>query len=251
MTAPHRPRVLAAEARKVRGSAALPLAALAPLAIVALYVVLVLLDELDPAERGWAFVGQGAVMMWTSFLLPLLVALLAAVLARIEHDAGGWTRAFSEPVPRARLYLAKLGVLAALVALGSGVLAVGLALTLAGLDAALAPGPAAGPVPSLGTVLGWTGRAAVAVLPLLALHHALSARRPGLALPIGLAYVATMAAQFASGSDGWVVWPWAYPMMAVGGADPNHRALALGLAVAVGAAVAAVGAWDAARRDVV
>lgn len=243
-------RTLRAEILKLRRTRAVWLALGAPLAVVALYVLLILTGGADPVRIGWDGTASALLVLWAMLMLPLYAALLAAFINGVDHGARGWKHLFALPVPRWSIHGAKLVVALALAALSSLVLAAGVIVMIAALKATGSGAPEAGAVPYRLVIEG-AARTYVGALFVLAVHHAFSLRVRGFEWPLGIGIVATIFATQAVGSpDYWPFLPWTYPAVTVGVDDPSAPYWAMGLSAAGAVLVALLSAWDVQRRDI-
>jgi len=173
-----------------------------------LVAVLMSSDGSIPGLGEWQGAYQAAVIQYAWLFYPLLAGVFAALLCRVEHIGGGWKQAFTLPVRRSRVYLAKYLLLAALLAATSAVFAlgfVGLGLLRGFTDAV----PWA--VLARSVAAGW-----VAVLPLAALQLWISSRWKSFGAALALNVCFTLPAIFAAQSSEFGPWyPWAQPMLAM------------------------------------
>ncbi len=96
-------RAISAEALKLRRTLTLWTTVAAPLLVVLFQFFNFLERGAAVARPGadlWSAYARGALTLWSLFMLPLLVALQAALLAAVEHGSGGWRRLFALPAPR-------------------------------------------------------------------------------------------------------------------------------------------------------
>jgi len=124
-------RCLHAETLKLRRTMALWVVLAAPLLVHALILALFLVDRnpsLPPPD--WDLIRQNIFAMWTTFTLPLLVTLLAALLAGMEHSQNHWKHLFALPLSRRAVVAAKWTMGAALIGLSSLVLVLATPITL-------------------------------------------------------------------------------------------------------------------------
>lgn len=229
---------------------------LVPWLVVAAPLLVVAVRALEWSRRpvdatgealAWAFWGQSVLVVWAMLVLPLFVALEAALVAGLEHRTGGWTRAFTLPLSRVTIYIAKLVVLVGLVALASVVLAIGAAG--AGLAlAAVRPELGLAGSPPIGAYAGSALLVAASAGTLVALHLWLSARWSEFALGIGIAVGGVVAGLVVANTTLGPVFPWSSPVHVAQG-EAQAR-LALVVAVVGGVVGAVLGARDLARRDV-
>ncbi len=135
---------------------------------------------------------------------PVILAILASRAVDIEHQGGGWLLNRTAGVAPGRLCRAKLGMLAAAVAVGTG----GASVVVAVLTRV--PGPT-GPVP-LSLWLGYTLAAIVVSLVVLAVQVLISARVDNQLIPLGVGIVGTVVALSASALPSWAahLTPWGY-----------------------------------------
>jgi hypothetical protein len=156
-------RLLTSELMKLRRSGVVWIAVLAPLFLV-LQGVANFMRYRDSAfansrRTEWEILYEQCIILYPSLLLPLVITILMALLARIEHGQNGWKQLLALPVTRAQVYVSKLIIACLLVFLNLSVLSAGTLL------AGLAVG-AEGAVP-YGLLLGRGLLAFIAVLPVM------------------------------------------------------------------------------------
>ena len=102
-------RAVSAELLKLKRTLALRLAVCAPLLIVLLQFGLYLARGRTMSHGMNPLTGfvQGILTFWTILLLPFYVALVAALLASIEHQGDNWKHILTLPIPQSTIYGAK------------------------------------------------------------------------------------------------------------------------------------------------
>ena len=136
--------------------------------------------------------------------LPLVTGILAAMICRYEHQAGGWKQLLALPVTRGRIFFAKYALLVLIV----------LAVQLLYLAAVYAAGMIKGytdpfPLPTVckSAFGGW-----VASFPLVALQLWMSVMWKSFAAPFAVNVVFTLPAILAVNSERFgPYYPWAQP----------------------------------------
>ncbi len=233
------------EAIKHRRTWVLPLAFLGPFGLVLMGVLdFGLRSEWVPKEversGPWLTVMNQMGMLDVA-AIALGVCLLASMVFDVDHRSRSWKQLFALPVSREGVYLTKIAVVMALLAMASVLAALGIAGIWVWLDLGAVPwGKLA-----LFAVVPW-----LAAFPLVALQSALSAhiRNQAVSLTAGVAGV--VAALFGATMPAWV--PWAPPVdtmtWLVSGKAP--LAPSLTYAALVGTVLAVGGAIAFARRDV-
>lgn len=199
-----------------------------------------------PPESWAAFLLNGE-MIWALLIMPLLVSLLTAQLAGVEHAGGRWRLLLTLPVPRATIFARKVLVTTLLTLLAH--LLFGLLLAA---SASLLPHDVEGTW-STGTVLQdavrmWAGSFALTAIPLvLALHL------PSFLAPTGVGVMATVAGALMASSEYGRWWPWVLSAYAVSPPTVQGASLTIGAVLAYSGVVAAatllLGALSFARRD--
>lgn len=181
----------------------LPLAVLGPLGVTLLGVILFLMKHdamLKPYLTGKMTgfeVATGQLGMIHVFSIGLGAALLASMIVDLEHRSDTWKSIFSMPVSRVRVYLAKFGWCALLLAVSSALMSVGYATLMLWQHL--------GPLPwrdlfVIGAVV-W-----LAAMPLLALQLLLSSAMKNQALPITVGVLAPMFGMGISNLPAWTPW---------------------------------------------
>ncbi len=241
-------RALAAEALKLRRTLALWMTLVAPL-IVVLFQFLNFLDRgqymVKSGTDAWAMYAQGSFAIWALFMLPLLIALEAALLGALEHGTSSWKHLFALPAPRWTVLLAKQIVALLAVLTGTMLLVAGIACSGIALHA-LKPQLGFGGIPDLAGLLRTGLTIYLAAWLILAIQSWVALRWASTALPLGVGVAGTFFALFAAGSERLRFYPWALPIRSIGEQAPR-AALILGLGG--GVVAMAVGTWALARRD--
>jgi hypothetical protein len=122
-------RCIVVEGLKLRGTLALRMCLVAPLVVVALYVLQMTFMNFDrrppmAPDEAWETLTKSVMGLWALLMLPLFVTLQAALLAGLEHRDRQWKHLLALPLPRHAHYLAKSAALIGMVALAQSILAV-------------------------------------------------------------------------------------------------------------------------------
>ena len=203
--------LLRAELHKLRKSGISMVILAVPFAVFPSAMVRLPFAE-DAGVNRWLVSALTATLSYGLLLLPIATALLAGMVCRFEHQAGGWKQLLGLPVSRGQVYAAKFSVLAL----------AALAMQAAYLASLYAAGKVAGiddPFPWLliwkSAFGGW-----VAALPLLALQLWLAVMWRSFAAPFAVNVIFTLLAILAvNSSKVGPYYPWAQPfnMMYPGG----------------------------------
>src|ERR1043165_8785461 len=116
-------RALHAELLKLKRTLAFRVVFVLPLLIGLLQFFLILRTK--TFQRGfnlWQTHPTNSFEIWAVFMMPLLIALVTALLNGIEHSDKQWKHLFALPVPRYTVYFAKLIVAQGLILMGTVVL---------------------------------------------------------------------------------------------------------------------------------
>lgn len=247
-------RALSAERLKLKRTLALLVAPIAPLAIIALQMAMVidrakLRAASDPA-REWLGYGSQCILLWLLLMYPLFVTLETALLANLEHSSRQWKHLYALPVPRPALFVAKYAGALVLLAISMAALyfftiASGLSLRviLPGWGYEL-------PVPWI-ELLRQIAMAFATSLLLISIHTWLALRSANFVLPIAVGIVAMVTSVMLLQSEINLWYPWTMPAVVARyvseGQDMTRNVVA---GLTSGLAVAALACWDSARRDV-
>ena len=234
----------ATECLKLKRSLVLLLCASAP-AMVALISILALTrrDQSGP----WMMFSASAAGIWAFFMLPMTVTALTVLMAQIEHVPKSWNHLLSLPVPRWRIYAAKVVVVLLLVA--AMTVGLWLAVPLAGVTAeTLKTGQ------QLTGSYDWPGmaqllaRMAASAVLLAALQLWTALRFRSFVPPLVLGIAGTFVGVAATGSEHGIWFPWLIPTNALA-TDPARADLALGIGAAGGILVIALMLADLSRKE--
>jgi hypothetical protein len=249
-------RLVLAEMLKMRRTLALRVSIGVPLAVLSLQVVIASQRPAVPAagENPFVSFAQNALMLWTLLVLPLHGALVAALVAMVDHEQNHWKQLLAQPVSVRRLILAKWVVVLLLLLTSFLVLLAGILGLEEGLRWAR-PGwrSAAPPVLLTASV---TAQSFLAAGFFVSVHTWISLRaRSFIAGPVtGVVAVLIMlggAARLGAGSLFIRVYPWALPITAVARFTqhtPSRLAVTL-LGALGGVIIAAIACWDLGRRE--
>jgi hypothetical protein len=240
-------RALHAELLKLKRTLAFRVIFVLPL-LIALLQFLVILRTKTYA-RGfnlWQTHPTNSFQIWAVFMMPLLIALVTALLNGIEHSDKQWKHLFVLPVPRYAVYFAKLIVAQGLILMSTLVLGV-FTVVVGVAGTYLRPELAnAGPVPYL-----WLAKQVafvwLASWLIIAIHTWISMRWSGFPIALGAGIGGTFFALFAASATLGKYYPWLLPMNIF---VEGRFAAALWLGIAGGLIASVLGCLEFTRRDV-
>src|SRR6185295_10573476 len=159
----------------------------------------------------WQTHSTNSFQIWAVFMMPLLIALVTALLNGIEHSDKQWKHLFALAVPRYAVYFAKLIVAQGLILMSTLVLGV-LTVIVGVAGMYLRPELAnAGPVPYV-----WLAKQAafvwLASWLIIAIHTWISIRWSGFPIALGAGLGGTFFALFAASASVGKYYPWLLPM---------------------------------------
>jgi len=240
-------RALHAELLKLKRTLAFRVIFVLPFLVALLQFFIVLRTKKFPAGfKLWETIFTNSLQIWAVFMMPLLIALVTALLNGIEHSDKQWKHLFALPVPRQSIYLSKFVVAQGLIFISTFVLAllvvvVGIASTHLKPDLANA-----GPVPYLWfakqTAFVW-----LASWLIIAIHTCISMRWSGFPIALGAGIGGTFFALFAASAALGKYYPWLLPMNIF---IEGRFAMALTLGIGGGIVAALLGCLEFVRRDV-
>ena len=240
-------RALHAELLKLKRTLAFRVIFVLPL-LIALLQFLVILRTKTYA-RGfnlWQTHPTNSFQIWAVFMMPLLIALVTALLNGIEHSDKQWKHLFVLPVPRSAVYFAKLIVAQGLILMSTLVLGV-FTVVVGVAGTYLRPELAnAGPVPYI-----WLAKQVafvwLASWLIIAIHTWISMRWSGFPIALGAGIGGTFFALFAASASLGKYYPWLLPMNIF---VEGRFAAALWLGIAGGLIASVLGCLEFTRRDV-
>lgn len=196
--------VLSVEIRKLNRSLALLLALAAPCLIgIFAFFNISRFDQPGPWSQ-WMTTSVG---IWAFFMLPMSVTALTALIAQMEHSPRSWDHLRGLPVPRWRIYAAKLGCVLGLIVFMS-VLNLGISFGAVELAAVLKPAIRPTGSPDLAGIAWLLVKVMAAALLMIAIQFWAALRFssfvPALALGIGGTFFAVVA----TGAKEGVFFPW-------------------------------------------
>lgn len=244
---PRTPRfatALAVEARKLRRSLALLLAAVAPL-LIAIFVFFNLLR--GQKAMSWMMSLQSSAAIWAFFMLPMSVIALTALLAQTEHGPRSWEHLRALPIPRWHLYAAKVACALAMVAAMSLLLALlaPLAVLAAG---AWKPAVAATGNPEFAGYLLLLGRIFLAAWLLIAVQLWVALRYASFVPALALGIAGTFFAVVATSAKAGMAMPWQLPVNQLA-SDPARAQFTLALGCIGGCIAFGLLLWRMSRRE--
>lgn len=252
-------RTFLAELLKIKRTWAFTLSIAAPLSC-ALFIFFVS-AKLQKGQWNdvWIYYLRGVTFSWLLLMTPLYIALLQALLASTDHNAGTWKLLLSQPISRPPLYIAKVAMGTTLAALSTVVLAFS-SLSLGFLLRKVRPdlGSYSQGV-EVGHFVKMLSLAFIALWLVMAIHSWLSARTGNFALSLGIAVFAEVADVLGFRQESFQkYWPWLYPLDMARLVGLQHRDTVQSfwsaghlVLVSVGGAivVTALAVWDFHRRE--
>lgn len=237
---------LIVEARKLNRSLAALLAVAAP-SLIAVFTFFNLLR--GKAPQPWDMWMLGASGIWAFFMLPMSVTALTALVAHMEHGPRSWDHLRALPLPRWRLYAAKMICVLALVALMSAAV---LGMTWGAVTLGAVIRPQLEPLGAFETAryVGLLGRMYLAAVLMIAIQLWVALRFasfvPALAVGIGGTFFSVVATSAKQG----IYFPWQMPVnMLATEAWRANTALGLGFGLGVVALLASLAHLS--RREVI
>lgn len=244
-------RVFSGEILKLKRTLALRLAVSAPAVIVILVFGIYLERGEQFAEGGDPLQGfaQLILTIWSIVVFPLFAALIAALLAGIEHQSEGWKQVFTLPVGRRGIFAAKwltglslLLVSCLVVAVGASVTSEVLRISKPGWEHAALP---------VRLIFRGNALSLGAAGLLFSIQMWISLRWRSF-LPGVIVAVLALAVMFISVPRGAAVFgsffPWSLPAMAMAPVNP-YRGLVVSWGMAGGILVGFLACWELARRE--
>lgn len=233
------------EARKLNRSLAAMLAAAAP-SLIAIFVFFNMLR--GKAPQPWDMWIVSASGIWAFFMLPMSVTALTALVAHMEHGPKSWDHLRALPLPRWRLYAAKMVCVLVVVAAMSAAV---LAMTWGAVTLAAAIKPALQPVGDfdLARYAAIFGRMYLAALLMISIQLWVALRYasfvPALAVGIGGTFFSVVATSAKQG----VFFPWQMPVNMLA-TEAWRVQTALGLGLGLGVVTLAAALIHLSRREV-
>lgn len=232
-------KLLAADFLKIRKKMIWFLIFLAPVGVVSLQAVNYglrydYLMKTTEADR-WGGLLGGIHFLLTPALL-LGIAIIASMVANIEHQMNAWKQMLALPIPRTSVYAAKFALVALLLSVSCVLLGIGTVLLGTVLDL--------GDKVPLTEVVKLAFYPFAASLPVLALQLWLSLTIHNQAIPLTVGIAGSIVSMFVT-LPAWVVWSW--PTLINEAGKPEYSA---GAGLAVGIGLLLLGMIDFTRRDV-
>jgi hypothetical protein len=245
-------RVFFTECVKLKRTLALWMVFIAPMVVVTLQLLVGLSHQSPIGRNGadpWVQITQNTIGLWTVLMMPLFVTLETSLLAGLEHADKNWKSLLALPAPRWTVYGSKLAVMIALL-WAAHVVLIGGTILSATLLSHFRPELKLVDMP-LSLLLRPVLRISASALLAVTIQHWVSLRWQSFTAALGFGMCAMVVSFVAVNSDTWGRWfPWSMPMYTMRAAA--HRGQDP-LFIAIGGAVivAAIGAWEFSRREIV
>lgn len=167
-------------------------------------------------QNVWLQLYNQSMIFYVMILLPLLISLVMALLARLENAHHGWKYYLSLPVSKGQIYVVKFVMACGLILVN--ILAFITSMIVAGM---LIGAPEKIPFQ---TLLLRPLAAYGAALPIMAFLYVLSMRYNQLTVPLALGIGCALPAMLVANTKFWLIYPWTYPIMAgLGGEFANFN----------------------------
>lgn len=249
-------RALYAEWLKTRRTLALRLVFIAPLAIVLLSTLNFLRAStffFSEDIAAWEWLIRNTLGLWALLLLPLFVALQAALLAGLEHQHGGWKHIFALSTPRWSVYVAKQLVVLFMIGVSQVMLMLGVLVAGAALQAVnIRPEISFGAIAWDKFIAGGIGMYVASWL-LIVVHAWIAMRWQQFTVAMGFAIIALVAGFMLANTQQGVFFPWSMPILAIASVfdDQGIELTTMLLINGVGLlTLTPIACWDVVRRDV-
>ncbi|WP_017812017.1 ABC transporter permease [Paenibacillus shenyangensis] len=199
-------RLFQYELQKMRRTRLLWLVGIAPLFMVFQGVQNFIRYRQIWTREAWEVIMEQTFIFYPSFLYPLLIAVIMAMVARVDHVQGGWKYMLARPVSRSGVYIAKLavGILYILISM----LAFGSSVVLGGL------------VAGAGSSIPWEeisrkmAGCFLASLPVIMIQYEISVRFNHVGIPLALGIIMSVPSILVANSEQfWLLDPWTYPVV--------------------------------------
>ena len=249
-------RALYAELLKTRRTLALTLVFITPVAIVILSVLNFLRAStffFGEGVSAWEWLIRNIFGLWALLLLPLFIALQAALLANLEHQNGGWKHLFALSETRWSIYVAKEIIVLLMIGLSHLVLIVGIVVAGSVLQLTNSRSEIVfGTVPWDKLLLSATVVYMSSWL-LVVVHSWIALRWRQFTLTIGVAITAVVAGFMAANTQQGFFFPWSMPILSIASVFDNQGeglGMMLLLNVVGLLVITPLACWNVVQRDV-
>ncbi|ANF97908.1 ABC transporter permease [Paenibacillus bovis] len=241
-------RLFRYELYKLRRTRLLWLVAIAPLFMVFQGVQNFVRYRQIWTREAWEVIMEQTFIFYPSFLYPLLIAVIMAMVARVDHVQGGWKYMLAHPVSRSGIYMAKLaaGILYILISMA----AFGISVVMGGLIAG-----AGGSIP-WGEIAWKMAGCFLASLPVIMIQYELSMRFSHIGVPLAASIIMSVPSILVANSKQfWLFDPWTYPIVLLLGSrldmDDGQSVIMNIIIVVLTLLVFLIGMLGFRRRDIV
>lgn len=235
--------------------------AIAPVIVVGLAFMLIARRQqpYPTAVDPWSAIAPNVFFLWSFLMLPLFIALEAALTGHIEFNGNNWKHLFALPIPRWTIYSGKVLVNLFLILLASLFLLFWLGLFGFLILFVRSDLNLVATVPPMKLFLVPLVIFVCSLL-IIALHSWISMRWQSVVIGLGVGIAAVVASLLLINSDLWHIYPWSIPAviagMMMGNIRPDNPAVALanawnsGIAMVIsGIIIAVIGGVDICRRE--
>ncbi|GAB7388284.1 hypothetical protein BSNK01_21210 [Bacillaceae bacterium] len=199
--------LVAAEIRKLKRSRLLWLVVLLPLVLIFHGIQNFARYEHIWTRDDWTVILEQCFLLYPSLLYPLLIAVVMALIARIERSGNGWKHLLALPVRREQVYIVKFLIAVVLLAISMAMFATG--IIFGGMMAG-----AEGNVPYR-LIVEAVVLCFAASAPIMAVQYVLSIRFSHIGIPLAFGIGLSIPTILVANSDKyWIFDPWTYPAIA-------------------------------------
>lgn len=167
--------------------------------------------------------------LWGYLILPLFIALIAALTNHLEHKNSTWRVMFSLPLTKLALFWSKFLVLMLYIFLANILLWLFANMFLMCIAIF---SEQSGLFIGLG-VLAKLPYLLIAIFPIALLYHVIAWRFEQIILPLAIGIIAGSGVMYIGSSEYWVYYPWSYGLIALSATDPSQSLHSVVLAGAV------------------
>jgi len=156
----------------------------------------------------WMTFFPGSILLYGMLIFPMLIMIITAMIARVEHSNNGWKKLLTLPITRKNVYLSKLFLACGILLYNTAILSID--IIIAGISLG-----GEGPIP-FNIIILRPMLAFVSALPIIAIQFYLSISFKHIGVPLGVGSMCILPIiLIANSSKYWIFYPWTYPMLTI------------------------------------
>lgn len=154
----------------------------------------------------WGKIYEQSSIFYVMMMLPILIAIVMALSAKVENNNDGWKYFLTLPIKRSKVYFAKLITTCTMILINIFCFSTSIFIVGKFLGAEK--------VVPYSLIFGKPILMYIAALPIMAILYLISMRFSNIGVPLGIGIGFAMPSVIAANTKIWFIYPWTYPIMA-------------------------------------